>query len=1521
MKKIISTLIFLPFFLNCFGVEGEGLYEKFAGISEVVQKSPYTVKLTWTPVVNVEKYEIYLSTSDVPVAITSSTEYEITDLDASRQYIFAVNAVYFDGREEGISFEKSVAMWDKFKGLNTAVAVDYDEVALTWDYEHTDVTYYVYMGEASVDYSKEIKTTNSNQTNITGLKGDTTYKFAVTAKYADSRIETNTKELEARTLSAITPLPSITIDAVTMGISPNIYVSGAKATYKTDFYDENAVKIGFITGNGKVTILGVLQLETGTNEFYAIIADGLGNSTRVDGIKTVVKKFDLETPTLVPHYNGLEKPFVSLRTGSTSESGANDTTVSATQGYSNTQNVRTGDFNCDGYQDLVVAVPSGTADAESYCVDTSYSNTTACQKRSFGYILVYYSTDNGLEGVEPLIYNFENEAEGSLNYDANGGWGWSVAVGNFNGDSENGKSCDDIAISSNYVNQMGGFGIFYGSGTGLQVGNQIKKLQDMSTTSHCSEAGLCYRAFFVPPISVAPSALARTGYNRFGSSLATGDINGDGYTDLAVGMFKDYSDYLYQRVYIFFGSSSGLGVVANNTRYIMIEKGTETSTVSRFGANLALADLDNDGKADLFVTALKKNGFVYKGELMFIRGSLLSSLVLPNPNENQFQFDVLETTYPSDVYRIKTHPNSYTVGSYYSASFTFLDKVSDINGDGIEDIIVALNDDSGISNEGGVFIYAGSIYAIYGKQGVGPQYGYTANDFISGSSNACTGLVCKIQRIANPFRTQYCPNGVSNTYCYYASKISSFDINQDGYSDVMVSFPTKNKDTVNYLSGELDIYYGSSTGLIHIPRKLKPSTINKADMFGYISTAGLFRGAGMPPDLFVAAYHKDKIAEGRPEEVTPEGYVFKQNFNASDGIDQFVLNDTRAPSFTMDINYSKFENMYFDNLVFNAGDVNGDGYDDVLMKGASYYPDSYNARNFYVVIYYGSSDGIITELNSGCVAPSISMSLDENDKICPQIISSKYIYEELGGLVDNYFSYAVNGGGDVNGDGYGDIFSVGAGAYLFYGSNTGIIVNTAPLENPISTLDPKIIHSSSSNTFPNISYTNFYKTSSAMYGVSSLNGYYFGNGLPLQNTFGDFNGDGFSDLVFMSNSPYGAYIVYGSSSGIQSDGLLTLYNASTNPTGEILYSELMGTTDYPKQCEGDIPYLQCRPLRLAPGASAECGSAYSGVATGCGATVYTNTVRNLGDVNRDGYEDLVIIASNMTNYSTIARTFIYYGSKQGLIVNGQTHPENDQITSPQIIQFTDISGYYGAKFLTGFAGDINGDKYNDLVIGGSYNGSNMYIFYGSLNGIVKSSSLIANADYTAYKSCANGTPDGTNMPDSSCTQLRVATPAISGYTIDYGGQSGSMGIGDLNADGYDDILQTYANFYKTSAGGITQTGAVVVYFGSRYGLRTFKELTSNLLAVPKVTPDCLISDGLGCTPLIIMPDIPYMQLTKMSYFLNGDYNGDLSSDLLLGTKRLFYQQRIAKNLMNEGDNRLDFLPERTSAGHMWYKYQ
>jgi hypothetical protein len=205
----------------------------------------------------------------------------------------------------------------------------------------------------------------------------------------------------------------------------------------------------------------------------------------------------------------------------------------------------------------------------------------------------------------------------------------------------------------------------------------------------------------------------------------------------------------------------------------------------------------------------------------------------------------------------------------------------------------------------------------------------------------------------------------------------------------------------------------------------------------------------------------------------------------------------------------------------------------------------------------------------------------------------------------------------------------------------------------------------------------------------------------------------------------------------------------------------------------------------APGVMASAGRAYVylGRSGGPGATpswtllapdggTFGWSVSGAGDVNGDGYEDVVVAAIG----TMPGRAYVYLGNSSGLVgTPGLT------LSNP------------GSTFRFGqsvaSAGDVNGDGYADLIVGGAATGSSFgvraWVYLGGVSGLAT-------------------TPASTFPPidGSSSRTLSVAV----------------VGIGDVNGDGYAEVA-------VTDPESMTYTGRVFVYTGSSTGLDAARSTT------------------------------------------------------------------------------------------------
>jgi hypothetical protein len=574
--------------------------------------------------------------------------------------------------------------------------------------------------------------------------------------------------------------------------------------------------------------------------------------------------------------------------------------------------------NGDGFSDVIV----GAIGADNGETDE-------------GMAVVYYGSASGLSST------FDWTAESNQ---ANAFFGWSVGTaGDVNGDGYSDVLVGAISYDNGETNE-GRIYLYYGRAVGLNT-----------TPAYTAESDQAFA--------------------EFGCSVAmAGDVNGDGYSDVLIGADTyDNGQTNEGLVELYLGGRNGL--------FCCFPDWSAESDFggALFGAAVGTAgDVNGDGYSDLIVGAIGyDNGQTDEGRAFVYHGS---------------------ATGPSIVASVERESNQAGAHFGYSVS-----AAGDVNGDGYSDVIIgAPHYDNGQSEEGRAYVYLGFPSGLFGSPAwtaEGDQavatFGYsvaTAGDVNGdGYSDVIVGAPFfdndessegrAYVYHGSPAGLSPVPNWIAESNqalaALGATVATAGDVNGDGFSDVVVGAPTFDNGVVN--EGGAFVYLGSAGGLAATPAWTAESDQEQAQFGWCVATAGDVNGDGFS-DVIVSAhaYDNGETNEGR-------AWVY---LGSAGGL-------AATPAWIAESNQAGAQ---FGISVASAGDVNGDGFSDVVV-GADGYDNGQNGEG-RAWVYQGSADGLAT--TAAWTA--------ESDQATA------------------HFGWAVGASGDMNGDGYSDVI-VGAYSY------------------------------------------------------------------------------------------------------------------------------------------------------------------------------------------------------------------------------------------------------------------------------------------------------------------------------------------------------------------------------------------------------------------------------------------------------------------------------------------------------------
>ena len=883
-----------------------------------------------------------------------------------------------------------------------------------------------------------------------------------------------------------------------------------------------------------------------------------------------------------------------------------------------------GDVNGDGYSDLIVGAP---------WYDGGQANE--------GAVFVYHGSSTG-----PTVGSADWITESNQ---ANAHFGHAVSIA---GDVDGDGYADVIVGAPDYdappEEDAGAAFVYHGGSTGLGTGSA-----DWVVTGGQEDA-------------------------HFGYSVSTaGDLNDDGYTDVIVGAPGYDGDQADGgAAFAYHGGPTGLATGSADWTSVGDQSAAQLGTVVS-----TAGDVDGDGYADVVIGA---------------------------PG-----YDISNTATLTDAGRAYIHYGSSTGLVTGTVSWTAdgdqagarlgaaASTAGDVNGDGRADVVIGA---PGYDVVGTVNLTdVGRAYVYYG--------------------GSTTSKAAPTSRSPDWTAT----GGQENAHFGAAVSIAG-DVNSDGYADIVVGAP--DYDDIQPDEGAAFVYQGGPTGLATVPAWSAHPTDQENAHFGVaVSTAGDVDGDGHS-DLAIGA-------SGYDNQQTDEGGAFVYYGHPSG----LAATPTWSAAGQQDGALAGWS-------VAAAGDVNGDGYADIIIGAPQY--DRGQTEEGAAFLYTGGPDGPTT-------SPAW---IGESDQAWA------------------WFGQAVAGAGDVNNDGYADII-VGAPrydgeqiddgkAFVYHGSPAGLTAGPADWVAP-----PE-------------------GQGTVLFGISAR------FGLAVSSA-GDVNGDGYADVIIGANGYDGeetnegaAFVYHGGPRGLDID-----FAWAAHPTDEA-YANFGRSVSSAGDVNGDgySDVIIGAPWVATSGIDEQLdGTAYvyHGSATGLGLSpnwtvteVFANAefgtaVSTAGDVNGDGYSDVIIGAYKHTEILHVTPwreggAFIYHGSATGL-----AGPPDWAIRGGQRqIRF-------GISVST--AGDVNGDGYSDVIVGassyadGQNNEGAAFVFHGGPT--VGQTTLVASsADWFAQ-----GEQEG----------------AAYGFCVST--------AGDVNGDGYGDVIvgaPTYNDVW-------TDEGAAFIYLGNDAG--------------------------------------------------------------------------------------------------------
>ncbi len=831
-----------------------------------------------------------------------------------------------------------------------------------------------------------------------------------------------------------------------------------------------------------------------------------------------------------------------------------------------------------------------------------------------------------------------------------------------------------------------------------------------------------------------------------------------------------------------------------------------------FGASVAPAgDVNGDGYADVIVGAPHTDhGLTDQGAAFVYLGG---------PNG-------LASTPAWTAYGV-------AAGNQFGASVA---GVGDVNGDGFDDVLVGepYYDQSvppfTFTDAGRALLFFGSDTGTVataawtrtsGQSGSYTGYSVTGGNDMNGDGRPdfAVGIPGGDGTVANsgivyvflgangtPSTTQAATFNGSQASSFFGSSIDmGGDVNGDGLAELIVGAPAYDLNGSTASSGAYTLFAGST------------GTLGTSNLTVLESQAGAQSGASV---AILGDADGDGYAEyavGAPtfdNGITDQGRVTV--YRGSTGFGALPVLMTSDGTTT---------NQRHGTSVAAAGDVNGDGYADLIAGGPGF-----NSNTGRALLY----------------------------ELEPTPTASPLVLQSTTGASGDYLGQAVAAAGDVDGDGFGDVIVGRPGPVFLPGTLAGWALLWRGAHTPEMALTQTIHGAAAAAKFGNQvsmngdfngdGFADALVTSTANnLDLTVANAYLGGpNGLTttpawsltgatgvirrgdLLEAAGDVDGDGFDDVVTSSfdYANFGVRMEWfrGGAAGISATPSWSLhypgapYQTGPHPIGDVNgdgYADLAIHLD-----------TYSTPAKPGAGAVEIHYGGPSGPAIGAGTTIVGPVsydrlgiqVASAGDVNGDGYGDVVMLGEDSVSFTVHNRLQVHLGGPYGLSTTPVAVWAGDS-NDPTTIIFRGLG-----------IGDVNGDGYDDIAFGEAHDTnaplasqfSRLRVAYGGPSGpsattVDYDSGLGGTSKLDPYHFTGAMDLDGDGYSD---IVYREYDPATTLYTLwrRSGGPTGltapvaiqSFGFasrpddecgGDVDGDGFSDLI-TGHSAYNSNEGSI-----------------------------------------------------------------------------------------------------------------------